>query len=81
MTVAATHLSVVENEPNDTPATAHDLELEFWHLGYNSNIGDASDPPINTSTTIPHVTIHGSGDGTRDFYSFEVTTAWLARHL
>lgn len=64
---------VVEREPNDTPATAHDLELEFWHLGYNSNIGDASDPPINTSERIPHVTVRGSGDGTRDYYSFEVT--------
>ncbi len=66
---------IAEREPNDTPATAQDLELEFWNLGYNSNIGDASDPPINTSTTIPHVTINGGGDGTRDYYSFEVATA------
>ncbi len=65
---------VKERESNDTPATAHDLELEFWSLGYDSNIGDTQDPPVNTSTTIPHVTIKGSGDGTYDFYSFEVTT-------
>jgi hypothetical protein len=64
---------VREREPNNTFATAHDLEYEFWHLGYDSNIGDASEPPINTSLTIPHVTIHGSGDGTHDFYSFRVT--------
>ena len=66
---------VTEREENDTPATAHDLELEFWGLGYDSNIGDTQDPPVNTSTTIPHVTIKGSGNGTFDFYSFEVTTA------
>ncbi len=66
---------VTERESNDTPATAHDLELEFWSLGYDSNIGDTQDPPVNTSTTIPHITIKGSGDGTFDFYSFEVTTA------
>ena len=66
---------VKEREPNDTIATAHDLEDEFWHLGFDSNIGDASDPPINTSTTIPHVTVRGSGDGTHDYYSFEVTAA------
>ncbi len=66
---------VREREPNNTPATAHDLELESWSLGYDSNIGDTQDPPVNTSTTIPHITIKGSGDGTYDFYSFEVTTA------
>lgn len=64
---------VREREPNNTLSTAHDLEDEFWHLGYDSNIGDASEPPINTSLTIPHVTVHGAGDGTRDFYMFRVT--------
>ena len=66
---------IKERESNDTPATAHDLELEFWSLGYDSNIGDTQDPPVNTSTTIPHVTVKGSGDGTYDYYSFEVPAA------
>ncbi len=66
---------VKEREPNDTVATAHDLELEFWSLGYDSNIGDTQDPPLNTSTTIPHITVRGGGDKENDwdFYSFKVT--------
>jgi len=66
--------SVKEIEPNDTVAMAHNLELEFWSLGYDSNIGDTQDPPENTSTKIPHVTVRGGGDHEDDwdFYSFQV---------
>ena len=60
---------VPEIEPNNTIAEAHDLEDEFWNLGYNSNIGDAGG---NTSTVIPHVSIDGSGDNSFDYYIFDV---------
>ncbi len=60
---------VPEIEPNNSIAEAHNLENEFWNLGYNSNIGQGT---TNTSTTIPHVTIDGSGDGTVDYYLFDV---------
>ena len=64
---------VLEQEPNDTLANGQNLENEIWHLGYDKNIGDDSTPPINTSRFFPHVTVKGTGDGTRDFYQFEVT--------
>ncbi|MCO6458585.1 MAG: tandem-95 repeat protein [Pirellulaceae bacterium] len=64
---------VQEIEPNDTVPLAHDLEEEFWTLRYDANLGDNSDPVVNTSIFYPHITVQGSGDGTHDFYSFQVT--------
>ena len=74
---------VVEVEPNDTFATAMDLEREFWHQGYDSNIGDEQVlvPPSNTSRKFPHVSVNGSGDGTHDYYSFQVDTPGSLIHV
>lgn len=63
---------LAEVEPNNAIATAQNIDGE-WSLDFNSNITDFSGN--NTSTTIPHVTISGSGDGTFDYYSFSVAVA------
>ena len=44
----------------------------LYSLTFDPNIGDSL---ANTSTTIPDVTISGSGDGTFDYYSFAVNRA------
>ncbi len=54
---------LVESEPNNTLATAQNIDGSF-SLGADVNILD--------SATIPHVTINGTGDGTFDYYSFTV---------
>ncbi len=59
--------TVADAEPNDTIATAQNIDSAFWSLNANDNIGDRIQ---NTSTTIPHVTIEGTGNGTFDYYSF-----------
>ncbi len=59
---------LAESEPNSTLATAQNIDGSF-SLDFSVNIGDTFG---NTSTTIPHVTINGTGDGTFDFYSFLV---------
>jgi hypothetical protein len=51
---------------NDTIATAQSLDGEVWTLTPNANI-------LN-STTRPHVSIQGVGDGTYDYFSFTVTS-------
>ncbi|MDQ3330741.1 MAG: hypothetical protein M3552_08810 [Planctomycetota bacterium] len=63
---------VLESEPNNTLATAQNINGNFT-LDFSSNIGDVAGN--NTSTTIPHVTISGTGDGTYDYYSFFVAVA------
>ncbi len=63
---------VDDREPNDTFATAQDLDPSDWHLSFDPNIGDKN---ANTSTTIPHVTIAGTGDDTVDLFSFTVADA------
>ena len=63
---------VPDEEPNDTLGTAQNIDGEGWNLNYSPDIGDMSS---NTSTTIPHVTIEGTGDGTYDWYSFTVENA------
>ena len=62
----------VEIEPNDTITTAQDINnVNFWTKTFNSDIGDDT---TNTSTTIPHTTISGTGNKSFDFYRFRVTT-------
>lgn len=63
---------VVEIESNDSAATAQNIDGSF-DLSFNPLIGDAA--YVNTSTTIPHAEIAGTGDGTYDWYSFTVATA------
>ena len=58
---------IAEVEPNDTAATAQNVNGSF-SLDFSANIGNGSG--ANTSTSIPHVTIRGTGNGTLDYYSF-----------
>ena len=62
---------VDEFEPNNTIATAQPLD-NFFSLAPSANIGDATQ---NTATTIPHATVVATGDGTFDYFSFEVAAA------
>ncbi|MCH2123042.1 MAG: pre-peptidase C-terminal domain-containing protein, partial [Pirellulaceae bacterium] len=63
---------VLDTEPNDSRNNAQNLDNEIWTTQPNSDIGDALS---DTSTTIPHLTIEGTGNGSFDYYSFTVTTA------
>jgi hypothetical protein len=65
-------LPVVESEPNDTLATAQSVD-GFFSLDFDGNITDSLGN--NTSTTLTHVTVNGTGDGTFDWYSFTVAAA------
>jgi len=58
---------VAEVESNDSLAGAQNLDLAFWTLSEN--------PDVEQSTSIPHVSIQGTGDGTFDYYSFTVSNA------
>lgn len=62
---------ILEMEPNDTLATAQDLNGNFT-ADFRDDVGDKT---MNTSTDIPHVTVEGTGDNTFDFYSFAVLQA------
>jgi len=64
--------SLLEIEPNDSLAAAQNVDGGPWNTTFDPNIGDNL---MNTSTTIPHLTINGSGDGSFDYYSFNVTGA------
>ncbi|MDA0590143.1 MAG: leishmanolysin-related zinc metalloendopeptidase [Planctomycetota bacterium] len=65
-------LVVPEIEGNDTLATASNLDNAGFSLDFDVNIGDSTQ---NTSSSIPHISILGTGNGTHDFYSFTVTNA------
>lgn len=58
---------VDEVEPNDSLAEAQDLDTAGWSL--------ADNPYIQDSTSIPHVSVQGTGNGTYDYYSFTVANA------
>ena len=58
---------VPEMEPNNTIVTAQNIDGAGWNLNSDSNIAN--------STTVPHVTIEGTGDGTFDYYSFTIANA------
>ncbi|MEX0725232.1 MAG: PEP-CTERM sorting domain-containing protein [Planctomycetaceae bacterium] len=61
---------IAEVEANNSLAAAQNIDGNFT-LDFRLDIGNG-DFVTNTSTTIPHVTILGSGDGTYDYYSFSV---------
>lgn len=65
-------LQTPEIEPNNTFSTAVNIDNLGFSLEFDANIGDST---TNTSTTIPHLTILGTGDGSYDFYSFTVSNA------
>ena len=60
---------IAEVEANNTLATAQDLDGTLV-LREQDNIGDETE---NTSTTIPHITVRATGNGTFDYYKFTVT--------
>jgi hypothetical protein len=68
MAQGAQALVISETEPNDSFATAQNID-PYFSLGYNSDIGDYT---TNTSTSIPWVSILGTGNGTYDYFSFTV---------
>lgn len=59
---------VPEVEPNSSLATAQSVDGHF-SLNFSPDIGSGGFGD-NTSTTIPHVTVHGTGDGSFDYFSF-----------
>ncbi len=61
-----------ESEPNDSLELAQNIDDADWNLNFDTDIGDSF---TNTSETIPHLTIHGTGDGTYDLYRFTVSQA------
>ena len=60
---AAWAASVSEVEPNNSRAQAQNIDASF-DLSANAEIFD--------STTVPHATVNGTGDGTYDYYKFTV---------
>ena len=70
---------VFETEPNDDLTTAQNID-PFFSLDFDNDIGTST---INTSTSIPHVTVNGTGESdsnnlTYDVYSFTVASPGLA---
>ncbi len=59
---------VMEQEANDTHLTAQDLPAA-WSIVPDQNINRDDASPTND----PHVTVHGTFDGTPDVYHFQVT--------
>lgn len=55
---------IYETEPNDTLGTAQNID---------GNYSLDNNPAITNSTTVPHVTVLGTGNYTYDWYSFTVT--------
>ncbi|MEY4179435.1 MAG: hypothetical protein RLY70_3009, partial [Planctomycetota bacterium] len=62
---------VYDNEGNDSIATAQVLDGAEWGLVFDASIGDRV---VNTSVLVPHLTVNGRGDGTSDFFRFNVPT-------
>ncbi|MEY4178124.1 MAG: hypothetical protein RLY70_1698, partial [Planctomycetota bacterium] len=60
-----------EAEPNSSFTTAQRLDFAGWNTSFDAAVGDAV---ANTSTSLAHLTVTGSGDGTRDYYRFNVPT-------
>src|SRR5215217_6241803 len=61
---AAWAASVGEVEPNDSIAGAQNIDASSFDLTANTDIFD--------STTVPHATVNGTGNDTRDYYKFAV---------
>lgn len=59
---------VLETEPNNSLAGAQSVDGHFT-LDFSPDIGNGTHVD-NTSLTIPHVTVLGSGDGSFDYYAF-----------
>ncbi|MGE0756179.1 MAG: DVUA0089 family protein, partial [Pirellulaceae bacterium] len=68
----------IEVEANDSIATAQFVDFGPWNLNFDSNIEDAALPRNNISTTIPHLTLTGTGDDSYDYFRFTVPAASTA---
>jgi len=55
---------------NDSLNVPQDLEIAAWGLNYNAD--------IESSEIIEHLTVKATGDGTNDYYSFDVTDAMIS---
>lgn len=69
---SAQALVISDQEPNNSLTTAQSIDA-FFSLDHSEDIGNEAGD--NTSTTIPHVTIEGTGDGTNDYFVFTVANA------
>lgn len=65
-------ITVPEAEANDSLAGAFNVDNSGFSLIFDANIGDELN---NTSTSIPNLSITGTGNGTYDYYSFTVNNA------
>ena len=63
--------AVSDVEPNDSIAGAQNIDGSF-SLDFDPNIGSAY---TNTSESLPHATVNGTGNDTWDYYSFTVSQA------
>jgi methionine-rich copper-binding protein CopC len=62
---------VDEVDPNNTFAEAQNID-DYFSLDADPNISNDYTGTENTSTTVAHATVNGTGDGTVDYYSFTV---------
>jgi Ca2+-binding RTX toxin-like protein len=69
---AAWAASVGEVEPNDSRDQPQNIAGSSFSLDFDPNIGT---PYTNTSESVPHATINGTGNDTVDYYSFTVSQA------
>ena len=69
LTFAKTPGDLSERGFNGSLSQAMDLDSADWSLRSDSQIG--------YSTSYPHVTIHGTGDNTNDYYKFTITSAMI----
>ncbi len=53
------------NAFHSTLDSAQDLDAGAW--------GTNADPDIGNAATIPHITVHDTGDGNANYYKFDVT--------
>lgn len=68
--------TVTEAEPNDSIATAQDLEAAGWVSGNDDpNLDDGLGNPIGD----PHVKVNATYDGSLDYYRFVLTQQSLVR--
>ncbi|MEZ6130797.1 MAG: DVUA0089 family protein [Planctomycetaceae bacterium] len=63
------HRIAEDAAPNDTFATAFDVDLGPWGTSFDADVDNGT----GNSTIIPHLSINGSGDGTIDRYRFTGT--------
>lgn len=58
---------IIDTEPNNSIAGAQNIDSAF-SLNFDVNIENSAG--VNTSSTIPHAEVQGTGDGTVDYFSF-----------